>query len=42
MLVHFILAEGFGWAISSALVIEENKLVQDHEQNLVFDWAETA
>jgi len=42
VLVHFILAEGFDWAISSALVIEENKLVQDHEQNLVFDWAETA
>lgn len=42
VLVHFTLAEGFDWSISCALVIEENELVQDHEEDLVFDWTEGA
>lgn len=42
VLVHFILCENFEWSIIGTLVSKKYKLVQNHQKDLVFDWAKAA
>lgn len=42
VLIHFILRENIEWPIIGTLVSKEYKFVQNHQKDLVFDWAKAA